>query len=91
MAGGSVGHQDASHLIVKRDDMEWHFWKTDDRQFPENTSCAILGGQVAALHEAYWARGLSRQSPFRVRPWNLKDFCIHALPGNLPKVGCRDG
>jgi len=32
--GFSVGYQDGNYLIVKREDMELHFWKTDDRKFP---------------------------------------------------------
>ena len=66
--GFAVVYQDVGYLIVKRDEMELHFWKTDDRRFPENTSCYIRGGQVAALHAEYTARGVPRLSPFEVRP-----------------------
>lgn len=41
--GFAVGCEDANYLIVKRNDMELHFWKTQDRQLPENTSCYIRG------------------------------------------------
>ncbi len=58
--GFSVGYEDDNYLIVKRDEMELHFWKTGDRRFPENTSCYIRGGQVAALHEEYSARGVPK-------------------------------
>ena len=33
---------------------------------PGNTSCYIRGGQVAALHEEYLARGVPNLSPFLV-------------------------
>jgi len=88
--GFSVGYQDGNYLIVKRDDMELHFWKTDDRTFPENTSCYIRGGQVAALHEEYSSRGVPNLSPFQVRPWNMKEFHIHDPHGNLLKFGCGE-
>jgi catechol 2,3-dioxygenase-like lactoylglutathione lyase family enzyme len=88
--GFAVGYRDGSYLIVKRDDMELHFWKTDDRRFPENTSCYIRGGQVAALHAEYSARGVPELSPFLVRPWNMKEFYIHDPHGNLLKFGCGE-
>ena len=60
-------YAEGDYLIVKRDDMEIHFWKTDDRQFPENTSCYIRGGQVPALYEEFKRRGVPKLSPFEVR------------------------
>ena len=57
---------------------------------PRNTSCYIRGGQVAALHEEYSARGLPNLSPCRVRPWNMEEFYIHDPHGNLLKFGCGD-
>ena len=57
---------------------------------PGNTSRYIRGGQVAALHEEYSARGVPHLSPFLVRPWNMKEFYIHDPHGNLLKFGCGD-
>jgi catechol 2,3-dioxygenase-like lactoylglutathione lyase family enzyme len=88
--GFAVGYQDVTYLIVMRDEMELHFWKTDDRRFSENTSCYIRGGQVAALHAEYTARGVPKLSPFEVRPWNMKEFYIHDPHGNLLKFGCGE-
>jgi hypothetical protein len=74
---GQLGFTDAwgddKFLIVKRDDMEIHFWKTADRQFPENTSCYIRGGVVTARYEEFRQRGVPQLSPFEVRPWNMKE------------------
>ena len=88
--GFEVTYQEVGYLIVKRDDMELHFWKTADRQFPENTSCYIRGGQVGALHVEFTARGVPRVSPFEVRPWNMKEFYVHDPHGNLLKFGCGE-
>lgn len=88
--GFTVGYEEDNYLIVKRDDIELHFWKTEDRRFPENTSCYIRGGQVAALHDEYSKRGVARLSPFEVRPWNMKEFYIHDPHGNLLKFGCGE-
>lgn len=47
--GFAVCYRDGSYLIAKRDDMELHFWKTDDRRFPENTSCYIRARRARAV------------------------------------------
>lgn len=76
------------YLIVRRDAMEIHFWLTDDRRYPENTSCYIRGGQVVALYAEFAARDVPRLSAFEVRPWNMKEFYIHDPHGNLLRFGC---
>lgn len=76
------------YLIVKREQMEIHFWLAKDRIFPEHTSCYIRGGQVPALYEEYRVRGVPRLSGFEVRPWNMKEFYIHDPHGNLLRFGC---
>ena len=88
--GFTCDYAEGDYLIVKRDDMEIHFWKTADRQFPENTSCYIRGGQVAALHDEFKRRSVPRLSPFEVRPWNMKEFYIHDPHGNLLRFGCGE-
>ncbi|MGB1258383.1 MAG: hypothetical protein ACPG51_21085 [Thiolinea sp.] len=88
--GFNVGYQDDNYLIVQRDRMEIHFWLTDDCRYPENTSCYIRGGQVVELYAEYSDRnfGQGRLSDFSVRPWNMKEFYVHDVHGNLVKFGC---
>lgn len=88
--GFAVTYQEEHYLIVKRDHVELHFRKTDDRKFPENTACYIRGGQVAALHAEFTARGVPRVSPFEVRPWNMKEFYVHDPHGNLLRFACGE-
>lgn len=88
--GFRVEYQERNYLIVKRDHMELHFWKTDDRKFSENTSCYIRGAQIGALHAEFTARGVPRVSPFEVRPWNMKEFYVHDPHGNLLRFGCGE-
>jgi hypothetical protein len=83
-----VGYEHADYLIVRREAMELHFWRTAERQFPENTSCYIRGGQVPALYDEFRARGVPRLSDFAVRPWNMKEFYLHDPHGNLLRFGC---
>lgn len=76
------------YLIVRRDDMEIHFWLAQDAIHPENTSCYIRGGQITALFEEFRAKGVTGLSNFEVRPWNMKEFYIHDPHGNLLRFGC---
>lgn len=88
--GFRIGYQDDNYLIVQRDRMEIHFWLTDDKRYPENTSCYIRGGQVVALYAEYRAKnfGTGRLSAFSVRPWNMQEFYVHDPHGNLLRFGC---
>ena len=86
--GFSSDYADDTYLIVKRDEMEIHFWLAKDRIFPEHTSCYIRGGQVPALYEEFKARGVRKLSEFEVRPWSMKEFHIHDPHGNLLRFGC---
>jgi hypothetical protein len=76
-----------NYMIARRDEMELHFWLTTERQYPENSSCYIRGGQIVALYEEYRTRGVPRLSDFSVRPWNMKEFYIHDPHGNVLKFG----
>jgi catechol 2,3-dioxygenase-like lactoylglutathione lyase family enzyme len=81
-------YRDDNYLIVRRDEMELHFWRTDNPAFPQNTSCYIRGGQVAALYAEFKSRGVEKLSDFAVRPWDMKEFYIHDPHGNLLRFGC---
>ncbi len=80
--------EEKQYLIVRRDEMELHFWSTDNKIFPENTSCYIRGGQINALYEEFKQKGVPHLSEFAVRPWNMKEFHIIDPCGNLLKFGC---
>jgi len=85
---GFTGETFGDYLIVRRAEMEIHFWLASDRIFPENTSCYIRGGQVPALYDEFKARGVAGLTDFAVRPWNMKEFYIHDPHGNLLRFGC---
>jgi catechol 2,3-dioxygenase-like lactoylglutathione lyase family enzyme len=86
--GFSGTYEEDNYLIVRRNEMEIHFWLAKDRIHPENTSCYIRGGQVPALHAEFSTRGVPGLSDFAVRPWNMKEFFIHDPHGNLLRFGC---
>lgn len=87
---GFAGEVFGDYAIVRRERMEIHFWLTDDRRFPENTSCYIRGGEIPALHAEFQARGVPRLSDFALRPWNMHEFHIHDPHGNLLRFGCAE-
>ncbi|AWC23577.1 Bleomycin-binding protein [Aminobacter sp. MSH1] len=83
-----IGPEMNDYLIVRRGEIEIHFWRSDDRKLPEVSSCYIRGGEVPALHAEFLARGVQKLSDFAVRPWNMKEFYIHDPHGNLLRFGC---
>jgi catechol 2,3-dioxygenase-like lactoylglutathione lyase family enzyme len=85
---GFEGTAHGDYAILRRDAMEIHFWLARDRIHPEHTACYIRGGQVAALHAEYAARGVKRLSDFALRPWGMKEFHLIDPHGNLLRFGC---
>jgi catechol 2,3-dioxygenase-like lactoylglutathione lyase family enzyme len=77
-----------AYLIVRRGEMEIHFWLTPDRDLPKVSSCYIRGGEVSRLHAEFSERAVPGLTPFTVRPWNMKEFYIHDPHGNLLRFGC---
>lgn len=82
-----IVYQAQDYLIVRRDDMELHFWLTDDRSLCERTSVYLRGGGIGALHAEYDARGVKSLTKLEVRPWNMEEFYIHDPHGNLLRFG----
>ena len=79
------------YLIVRRDEMEIHYWLCNDPNVPLMTACYIRGGQVSALFEEFKQATFKsgKLSGFSVRAWNMKEFYIHDPHGNLLKFGCN--
>lgn len=87
----AVGPASDNHLIVRRNEMEIHFWLTEDTELPKVSSCYIRGGEIATLYDEFARSGVPRLSDFSVRPWNMKEFYIHDPHGNLLRFGCIPG
>lgn len=83
-----TAYEAEQYLIVRRHEMEIHFWKTDDRKLPEVSACYIRGGEVPSLHAEFSARSVEKLSAFTARPWNMKEFYVWDPHGNLLKFGC---
>lgn len=85
---GFTGEAIGDYALLRRDAMEVHVWLAPDPIHPQNTSCYIRGGQVAALFREYRARDVPGLSPFALRPWNMLEFYIKDPHGNLLRFGC---
>ncbi len=83
----AIIHQDESYLILRREEMELHFWLTNDRNLCENTSIYLRGGGIGELHREFSANSVPRISELAVRPWNMEEFYIHDPHGNLLRFG----
>jgi hypothetical protein len=59
---------DDSDLIVKRDDMDIHFYKAGDQRYADHPSCYIRGGEVPALYEEYAGAASPASRPSRCGP-----------------------
>jgi catechol 2,3-dioxygenase-like lactoylglutathione lyase family enzyme len=84
----SVVYEAHNYLIVRREEMELHFWLTDNHALSESSSVYIRGGQVPALYAEYMTRGVPILDGFQVRPWNMKEFYVSDPHGNLLRFGC---
>jgi hypothetical protein len=83
----TVVYQTTEYLILRRGEMELHFWLTDDRSLCERTSVYLRGGGIGALHAEYSARDIKSLTSLEIRPWNMEEFYIHDPHGNLLRFG----
>jgi len=82
------GYYDEHYLIVSRDEVTIHFWKCDDKVFPQNTSCYIYMSGVDELYEEYAAQGVIHPNgKLEDKPWGMREFAIVDVHGNLIRIG----
>ena len=79
---------DAGYGIVNRDDIGIHFWRCDNKIFPENTSCYVYVQDVDSLYTEYQKAGVIHPNgPLEDKPWGVREFSILDLYGNLIRFG----
>ncbi|MFI5310166.1 MAG: bleomycin resistance protein [Gemmatimonadales bacterium] len=68
---------------VRRDAIEVHFWHTDDRTLPPNTSCRIEVTEIRKLYSAYRERGvIHKAGDIEAKPWGTTEFAVMDVDGN---------
>ena len=76
--------------IVERDNVQIHFWLTDDADIPKATSCRVDVDGVDELYEEMQASGVIHPNgPLTDQPWGLREFAVLDGDGNLIKFGQR--
>ncbi len=92
---GSLGfaerRREENYLIVRRDEVEIHFWLTDDRSLCERSSIYVRGGAIGQWHAEFERRAVPRLTAMAVRPWGMEEFYIHDPDGNLLRFGRVSG
>lgn len=76
--------------IVERDNVQIHFWLTDDADIPKATSCRIDVDGIDQLYEEMNASGVVHPNgPLTDQPWGLREFAVLDGDGNMIKFGQR--
>ena len=82
------GWVDENYAVIGRDKVEIHFWKCDNKIFPENTSCYIYVEDVDNLYkELQKAEVIHPNGPLEDKPWGVREFSVLDNDGNLIRFG----
>lgn len=80
-------YKDKTYLILRREEMELHFWLAANRELCENSSVYIRGGRIDELHAEFSKNNLKHLSELQLREWDMEEFYVHDPHGNLLKFG----
>jgi hypothetical protein len=70
--------------MVSRDDVDIHFWLTDDPAIPKATGCRVNVDGIDALYQAYLPLDIVHPNdPLGDKPWGLREFSILDVDGNI--------
>ncbi|WP_343485564.1 VOC family protein [Allomuricauda sp. d1] len=88
MGFDKVGWKDENYAVIGRDKVDVHFWKCNNKIFPENTSCYIHVEDVDGLYEEMKASGVVHPNgPLKDQPWGMREFAVLDSDGNMIKFG----
>ena len=70
--------------MVSRDNVDIHFWLTDDPAIPKLTGCRVNVDGIDALYEEFRLLDIIHPNdPLGDKPWGLREFSILDVDGNL--------
>lgn len=87
LAFTNIVHEHASYLIIARDNLEIHFWRTDDASICKSSSVYIRGGGIDRLYREFADRNIRGLSRFEEKEWGMKEFYLIDPHGNLLRFG----
>ena len=85
--GFGTHYQDKTYLILRRQELELHFWLAPSRELCENSAVYIRGGRIDELHAEFSKNNLEHLTELRLRDWGMEEFYLHDPHGNLLKFG----
>lgn len=75
------------YLLLKRAEIELHYWLCENRAICEATSCYIRGGGIDALYAAFSSTDFKGLSPLSLQSWNMVEFHFLDPDGVLLRFG----
>jgi catechol 2,3-dioxygenase-like lactoylglutathione lyase family enzyme len=75
------------YAIVRRGEIEIHFWGCSDRRIAENSACYVRLDNVQALFDEFEATGIGRLGALEDKPWGMREFHVIDPSGNLIRIG----
>ncbi|MHA7843283.1 MAG: bleomycin resistance protein [Winogradskyella sp.] len=83
-----VGYLDDNYAVIARDNFVVHFWKCNDKINPENTSCYVDVEDIDTLYEELKDFDVIHPNgKLENKPWEMREFAILDLDGNMIKFG----
>ncbi len=77
-------HATGEYAILRRDEIEIHFWYCDDPRLAENSACRVGVTGVESLREECAARRILRPDcAVRETPWGTREFEVFDPHGNV--------
>lgn len=88
MGFDKIGWKDKNYAVIARDEVEVHFWKCNNKIYPENTSCYIHVEDVDGLYKEMKSAGVVHPNgPLKNQPWGMREFAVLDQDGNMIKFG----
>lgn len=79
------------HLIVKREQVEIHFWyagsEEEARKYGSASSCYIRVQNIIPLYEEFKARGAPFGYELKSQPWGMHEMQVNDPYGNAIRFG----
>lgn len=78
------------YAVLRRDGIEIHLAKCDDRHVIENTQCRVNLAGIDELYAECQRHGIVHPNgPLKTQPWGLREFAVLDFDGNLIKFAER--
>jgi catechol 2,3-dioxygenase-like lactoylglutathione lyase family enzyme len=78
----------APYLIVRRDEVELHFFENTSQDPKRNDhGCYLRLADAQGVYDEWAPLGLTRLHPISDTPWGMREFSVSDPSGNLLRIG----